>query len=97
MVQRGARQKVALSQRLESQNAEIVRTNSRVIGLNADLERTLMEVKRLTGLLPICSHCKAIRGDGGDCSDMETYISEHSEAEFSHGICPQCFSKHDAS
>jgi PAS domain S-box-containing protein len=51
------------------------------------------EIKRLRGLLPICSSCKKIRNDKGYWEQMEVYIRDHSEAEFSHGICPECAEK----
>ena len=54
----------------------------------------LAEVKRLSGLLPICSHCKKVRDDKGYWKQVEGYISEHSEAKFSHGICPDCLVEH---
>ncbi len=54
------------------------------------LERLLHHVKTLTGLIPICSSCKKIRGKGGDWTHLETYLMEHSTAQFSHGICPEC-------
>lgn len=60
---------------------------SRLIG---ELRRTLGEVKTLRGFLPICSSCKKIRSDKGYWQQIESYIREHSEAEFSHGICPDC-------
>lgn len=60
----------------------------------ADLEVALSEVKRLTGLLPICADCKKVRDDKGYWFQVEQYISERSEARFSHGICPECFHKH---
>jgi hypothetical protein len=47
-------------------------------------------VKLLEGILPICASCKKIRNEQGDYEKMEKYISDHSEAEFSHGICPEC-------
>ena len=55
-----------------------------------DLQRTLNEVKTLRGLLPICSGCKKVRDDKGYWNQIEAYITGHSEAQFSHGICPQC-------
>ncbi len=58
-----------------------------------DLQNALSEVKKLSGLLPICSSCKKIRDDRGYWNGVETYISEHSEAEFTHGICPDCMRK----
>jgi CheY-like chemotaxis protein len=57
------------------------------------LKRALDEVKRLSGLLPICASCKRIRDDEGGWHQIEDYIAEHSEADFSHGICPQCAHK----
>lgn len=51
-------------------------------------------VNVLEGLLPVCSFCKKIRNEKGDWEQMEKYISEHSEAEFSHGLCPVCVQEH---
>ncbi len=59
-----------------------------------DLQRALANVKQLTGLLPICSHCKKIRDDKGYWNQIEVYIHEHSDAVFSHGICQECAKKH---
>jgi DNA-binding response OmpR family regulator len=55
------------------------------------LEDALARVKQLQGLIPICSYCKRIRNDSNYWQKLETYLSEHSEAQFSHGICPDCF------
>ena len=55
-----------------------------------DLERALAEIRTLQGILPICQHCKKIRDDKGSWKQIEAYISEHSEAVFSHGICEKC-------
>ena len=57
---------------------------------NRALELALSEVKRLSGLLPICAHCKKVRNDEGYWEDVATYIRNRSEVEFSHGICPDC-------
>jgi transcriptional regulator with GAF, ATPase, and Fis domain len=59
-----------------------------------DLNKALSEVKKLSGLLPICSHCKKIRDDKGYWNQIESYIHEHSDAVFSHGICQECAKKH---
>lgn len=59
-----------------------------------DLKEALVDIKTLTGLLPICSHCKKIRDDKGYWSQIESYIHEHSDAEFSHSICPECADKY---
>ena len=58
-----------------------------------ELHKALEEVKTLSGFLPICASCKKIRDDKGYWNQIEAYISEHSEAEFSHGICPECAQK----
>ena len=57
------------------------------------LQKALLDVKKLSGLLPICSACKKIRDDKGYWNQLEGYIQEHSEAEFTHGICPECAKK----
>lgn len=59
-----------------------------------NLQDALNEVKTLRGILPICSHCKKIRADDESWHLIETYILQHSDAEFSHGICPGCAKKH---
>lgn len=59
-----------------------------------ELEQALAEVNQLGGLLPICAHCKKIRDDKGYWKQIEEYISKHSEAQFSHGVCPDCMKKH---
>lgn len=58
------------------------------------LQVALEEVKALRGLLPICSYCKNVRDDKGYWSQIESYISSHSEAQFTHSVCPDCASKH---
>ncbi len=54
------------------------------------LEKALADIKTLHGLIPICANCKSIRDDSGYWQQLEKYISEHSEAQFSHGLCPKC-------
>jgi hypothetical protein len=56
-------------------------------------EKALDDLKILKGLLPICASCKQIRDDKGHWTQLEHYIHEHSEAEFSHGLCPECARK----
>jgi DNA-binding NarL/FixJ family response regulator len=62
--------------------------------LITELQQALSHVKQLQGLLPICAHCKNIRDDKGYWNRIENYIASHSEAEFSHSICPDCARKH---
>lgn len=61
--------------------------------LIAELQEALSEVKTLSGLLPICSHCKKIRDDHGYWNRIETYIQNRTDAQFSHGLCPKCAEK----
>ncbi|HET7439230.1 MAG TPA: response regulator [Nitrospira sp.] len=60
---------------------------------NEELQKALKEVKVLRGLIPICASCKKIRNDGGFWQQLEEYLGEHSEAEFSHGLCQPCIKK----
>jgi phosphoserine phosphatase RsbU/P len=63
-----------------------IHVGQRTIGLIAN-------IKRLTGLLPICSYCKRIRSDHDYWEQVESYITDHTDAQFSHGICPSCLVK----
>jgi len=58
-----------------------------------ELQGALARVKQLSGLLPICASCKKVRDDKGYWTQIEAYIRDHSEAEFTHGICPECMKK----
>jgi DNA-binding NarL/FixJ family response regulator len=62
--------------------------------LIAELEEALSKVKTLSGLLPICSGCNKIRDDKGYWSQVEGYIQEHTDAQFTHGLCPDCIRKY---
>jgi len=55
-----------------------------------ELQAAIAKVKTLSGLLPICANCKKIRDDGGYWQQIESYIRQHSETEFTHSICPEC-------
>lgn len=61
--------------------------------LISDLRNALSKVRMLSGLIPICAHCKKIRDDKGYWNQIESYIKDHSEASFTHGICPECLNK----
>ena len=58
--------------------------------LSGKLQSALTQVKQLEGLLPICANCKKIRTEKGPWQQMEAYIEKHSEAQFTHGLCPDC-------
>jgi len=59
-----------------------------------ELEDALKRVKQLQGLLPICSYCKKIRNDRNYWEQVDAYVASHSEAQFSHGVCPDCYEVH---
>jgi DNA-binding NtrC family response regulator len=61
--------------------------------LVVELSAALMDVKRLSGLLPICASCKKIRNDRNEWQPIEVFIRDHSEAQFSHGLCPGCLAR----
>ena len=78
-----------------------VRVGFRVLDLQEKLASQIRELKKasehirtLQGILPICSFCKKIRDDRGYWDQVEAYISRHSQAQFSHGICPDCLQRH---
>jgi DNA-binding response OmpR family regulator len=60
----------------------------------AELQHALEHVKTLQGVLPICMMCKKIRDDGESWQRLEQYVTDHSEAQFSHSLCPECLEKH---
>ncbi len=70
-----------------------VRSEAEKENLITKLQHALTEVKQLSGFLPICSSCKKIRDDEGYWNQIEAYIREHSEIEFSHSLCPECARK----
>lgn len=74
------------NQRLRDEVAQHIRTAG-------ELRTALTQVKTLSGLLPICASCKKIRDGQDHWNTLETYISSHSEAQFSHGYCPECYDK----
>ena len=73
---------------LERKQMEVEREH-----LIEELQEALKEIRKLSGLLPICMYCKKIRDDEGYWNQIESFIAEHSEAMFSHGICPDCFQR----
>jgi DNA-binding response OmpR family regulator len=78
---------------LRSEVAERKRAEKEREKLILELKEALANVKQLNRMLPICASCKKIRDDKGYWSGVESYISEHTEAVFSHGICPDCEKK----
>lgn len=79
-----AQQEIEHRKRVEAEKEEIIE----------QLKKALVEVRTLRGILPTCAHCKNIRDEAGKWRSMEEYITRHSEAKFTHGICPDCIGKH---
>ncbi len=69
---------------------EIRRQRDELKDKNTRLSKALEDVKILSGLLPICANCKKVRDDDGYWSEVEVYVKDHSDVQFSHGICPDC-------
>jgi len=78
---------------LEILNTQLTTTKENLELANKELEQALRDIKQLSGMLPICASCKKIRNDSGYWQQIETYIRDHSQVEFSHGICPDCAAK----
>ena len=68
----------------------MIEQRDQLLRKNEELEGALARVKQLEGIIPICMYCKKIRDDQQSWQQLESYISNHSEARFSHGMCPQC-------
>ncbi|MCB0132968.1 MAG: hypothetical protein KDD78_19035 [Caldilineaceae bacterium] len=85
---------VIVSFGLESSRAQVVNAlderNATLRMEKERLETALTQIKTLSGLLPICANCKKIRDDGGYWHDVAVYVRDHTEADFSHSICPDC-------
>lgn len=72
----------------------LLETQAARAGTIAELREALDHIKTLQGFLPICAFCKNIRDDKGYWSQVEAYLSTHTDVQFSHGICPDCVKKH---
>jgi hypothetical protein len=81
------------NQELERLNTQLTATKDNLESANNELELAVINIRRLSGLLPICASCKKIRNDSGYWEQIEAYLHEHAEVEFSHGICPDCARK----
>jgi len=78
---------------LRDANAKLSLISQEQLILIAELQEALANNKTLKGMLPICASCKNIRDDRGYWNQIEAYVAEHSDAEFTHGICPDCIKK----
>jgi DNA-binding response OmpR family regulator len=59
--------------------------------VNAELHRALARIRKLEGIISICMYCRKVRNEARDWQQIEEYLSEHTDARFSHGICPGCY------
>jgi transcriptional regulator with GAF, ATPase, and Fis domain len=82
--------------KLMLQFKDLIEAHLQLLFTSASLQDALVQVKTLQGMLPICAHCKKIRDDQGYWQQLEAYISQHSGAKFSHGVCPDCLKEHYA-
>ncbi len=81
------------NERLEQEINERKRVEEERERLIVELQEALAQIKTLKGILPICAHCKKIRNDEDYWQQIEVYVRDHSEAKFSHSICPDCMKK----
>jgi len=91
-------EKALEKQRLSLENKRLLKELQEALELQSKLtvqaQAALAQIQTLRGLLPICMYCKKIRDDKQYWQQIEGYISEHTEAQFSHGVCPDCYKKH---
>lgn len=78
----------------EELKRQVAKRTDELENTNQELKKALAEIKILSGIIPICMHCKKIRDDQGYWNQLEKFISEHSGAQFSHSICDKCLEKH---
>ncbi len=82
---------ILVTMRDVTQRVQIEMEREKLIG---ELQEAMDKIKVLRGLLPICAHCKKILTEDGEWQQMEVYVTNHSEAQFSHGVCPDCIKTH---
>lgn len=83
-----------INTQLNKEISERIKAEEEKEELISQLQKSISEIKTLRGILPICSYCKKIRDDEGYWNQVEVYVKQHSDARFSHGICPDCMEKH---
>ena len=79
---------------LRDMNEKLSSLSAEQTTLIVKLQDALAKIKTLRGMLPICASCKKVRDDKGYWSQIEVYVRDHSEAEFTHGLCPDCAKKY---
>lgn len=81
---------IEANKRAESEIAQRKQTQQELESTVSDLQKALEEINTLSGLLPICAACKNVRDDNGYWNQIEVYIRDHADVEFSHSVCPDC-------
>lgn len=84
------RARIAVGRRLVETQDALIESRTMLAAKVQELSRALDQIKTLRGIVPICANCKKIRNDTGYWQQVEVYVRDHTEAEFSHGICPDC-------
>ncbi|NOY83176.1 MAG: hypothetical protein GXP31_19455 [Kiritimatiellaeota bacterium] len=85
-----AREAFFLRHLVETEKTRVIKANRRLESKVRELEAATEKIRVLTGFIPICARCKKIRDDKGFWNQLEEYITRHSDAEFSHSLCPEC-------
>jgi len=88
------RQRIKIQLDLKHRNELLQQKRAALEARTLELESALMRIKRLEGLIPICMYCKKIRNTGEIWQNLEEYLVEHSDASFTHGMCPDCLENH---
>lgn len=92
-VRKYKREQKYLREQVDLRTFELQQKNVELEKILAEREEALKKIKRLSGLIPICASCKKVRSDKGFWNQIEVYISEHSDADFTHSLCPDCAAK----
>ena len=87
------RARIRSGERIVSLQSDLTTAKAKLEGTIGQLQEVMGQVKKLSGMLPICASCKKVRDDTGYWQQIEEYIRDHSEADFTHGICPECANK----
>jgi phosphoserine phosphatase RsbU/P len=87
------RARIEVGRRLVETQGALIESQAMLAAKVQELELALEQIKTLRGIVPICANCKKIRNDSGYWQQVEIYVRDHTEAEFTHGICPECIQK----
>jgi len=87
------RARIAVGQRLIETQEALIESRTMLAAKLQELRKALEQIKTLRGIVPICANCKKIRSDDGYWQQVEVYVRDNTEAEFTHGICPECIEK----